>query len=144
MMISKLLCCSILFLAITSQRSLKKWCYRGDLNSKQRFDCMCILKHFHAMFYLYTCYDAYKYVSYELRNRPRSPRSLCGSVAGRNLKVWGSIPHGDSQFFLCPTLVTRRKTSFFLNKYFASRHSFRAPFKIVKLANSWVFLNFEF
>ena len=28
------------------------------------------------------------------------------------LKVWSSIPHGDSEVFLCPTLVTRRKTSF--------------------------------
>ena len=32
----------------------------------------------------------------------RSPWSLCGSV-------WGSIPHGDSEFFLFPMLVTRRK-----------------------------------
>ena len=23
--------------------------------------------------------------------------------------IWGSIPRGDSEFFLCPTLVTRRK-----------------------------------
>ena len=41
--------------------------------------------------------------------------SLCGSVVGHpsaNPKVWGSIPHGDSEFFLCPTLVTLRKTSF--------------------------------
>ena len=29
-----------------------------------------------------------------------------------NPKVWGSISHRDSEFFLCPTLVTRRKTSF--------------------------------
>ena len=27
-------------------------------------------------------------------------------------KVLGSIPHGDSEFFLCPTLVTRPTTSF--------------------------------
>ena len=26
-----------------------------------------------------------------------------------NPKVWGSIPHGESEFFLCFTLVTRRK-----------------------------------
>ena len=26
-----------------------------------------------------------------------------------------SIPHGDSQFFLCPVLVTRRKTSFYIS-----------------------------
>ena len=54
-------------------------------------------------------------VSLELRNRPRSPKSLCGSVVehrSANPKVWGSIPHGDSEFFLCPTLVTRRKNIF--------------------------------
>ena len=30
----------------------------------------------------------------------------------QNLKVWGSIPHGYSGFFLFPTLMTRQKTSF--------------------------------
>ena len=30
-------------------------------------------------------------------------------LLARNPKVWGSIPHGDSEFFLCPTLLTRRK-----------------------------------
>ena len=30
----------------------------------------------------------------------------------RNPKVWGSIPRGDSEVFLFPTLVTKRKTSF--------------------------------
>ena len=35
------------------------------------------------------------------------------SIVVRNPKVRGSIPHGDSEFFLCPTLVTtREKTSF--------------------------------
>ena len=51
---------------------------------------------------------------HELRNRPRSPWSVCGSVVehwGWNWKVWASIPHGinPKQFFLCPMLVTRRK-----------------------------------
>ena len=27
------------------------------------------------------------------------------------MKVLGSVPHGDSEIFLCFTLVTRRKTS---------------------------------
>ena len=27
-------------------------------------------------------------------------------------EVLGWIPHGDSELFFCPTLVTRRKTSF--------------------------------
>ena len=30
----------------------------------------------------------------------------------QNPKVWGSIPHGDSEVILFPSLVTRRKTSF--------------------------------
>ena len=30
----------------------------------------------------------------------------------QNPKVWGSIPHGDSEVFLFPSFVTRRKTSF--------------------------------
>ena len=34
------------------------------------------------------------------------------SIRARNLKVWGSIPHGDSEFCLCRTLGTGRKTSF--------------------------------
>ena len=28
-----------------------------------------------------------------------------------NPKIWGSISHGDSEFFLCPTLMTRQRTS---------------------------------
>ena len=62
-------------------------------------------------------------VSLELRNGPRSPKSLCGSVVehrSANPKVWGSIPHGDSEFFLCPTLVTRRK-NIFLNSSSSSK-----------------------
>ena len=35
-------------------------------------------------------------------------------LSARNPKIWGSIPHGNSEFFLCPTLVTRRKGSFSL------------------------------
>ena len=55
-------------------------------------------------------------MSYELRNRPRSPWILCGSVVehrsaeSENLKFdssWGL------KVFPFPTLVTRRKTSFF-------------------------------
>ena len=34
------------------------------------------------------------------------------SIGARNPKVWGSILHRDSKFFLCPTLVTRRRTYF--------------------------------
>ena len=34
--------------------------------------------------------------------------------------IWGSIPRGDSEFFLCPTLVTRRK-NIFLNSLLSSK-----------------------
>ena len=34
------------------------------------------------------------------------------SIRAWNLKVWGLIPHRDSDFLLCPTLVTRWKTYF--------------------------------
>ena len=34
------------------------------------------------------------------------------SIEAQNPKVWGSILHRDSEFFLCPTLMTRRRTSF--------------------------------
>ena len=46
------------------------------------------------------------------RNRPRSLSAKWKSIGARNSKVLGSIPDGDSEFFVCPTLVTRRKTSF--------------------------------
>ena len=34
------------------------------------------------------------------------------SIGARNPMALSPIPHGDSELFLCPTLVTRRKTSF--------------------------------
>ena len=34
------------------------------------------------------------------------------SIRAWNLNVWGLIPRGDSDFLLCPTLVTRWKTYF--------------------------------
>ena len=57
--------------------------------------------------------------SCELSYRPRSPKILCSSVLehrSANPKVWGSIPHGDLEYFLCPTLVTRRKHIFLQDK----------------------------
>ena len=53
--------------------------------------------------------------SLELSNRPHSPKSLCGSVVehrSANLKVWGSIPHGDSELFFVPCSLTRWKNIF--------------------------------
>ena len=39
------------------------------------------------------------------------PSCFVGRISKRvrNPKVWGSIPHGYSEYFLCLTLVTRRK-----------------------------------
>ena len=36
-------------------------------------------------------------------------------IVARNPKVWGSIPYGDSDFFLCPTLVKRRWLIYVIN-----------------------------
>ena len=49
--------------------------------------------------------------SYEESNLRRLGSALqCSTTEPQRLK--GSIPHGYSQFFLCPALMTRRKTSF--------------------------------
>ena len=61
------------------------------------------------------------------------PLSWNWSVA---LKVWGSIPHGNSEFFLCPTLVTRRKTSFSISSL-----SSKLTISLI-LFTSWVILAF--
>ena len=55
-------------------------------------------------------------------------------------KVCGSIPQGDSEFFLCPTLVTRRKTSFSIPRncgimFFFSVNETRV---IAKLYGRWL------
>ena len=55
------------------------------------------------------------------------------SVGARNPKVWGSIPHEDSEFFLCPTLVTRRKPHFSIWEWFV-----REQHELTKFfAGSW-------
>ena len=38
---------------------------------------------------------------------------LCNGLGAWNLKVWGSIPHGDSEFFFVPCLWQDKKTSLF-------------------------------
>ena len=49
-------------------------------------------------------------VSFELEERKMFFVLLRAWDKGkRNPKVWGLISHGDSELFLCPTLVTRRK-----------------------------------
>ena len=40
------------------------------------------------------------------------PVAQWSSIGVWSQKVWGSIPYGDSEYFLCPTLVTRRKNIF--------------------------------
>ena len=60
-------------------------------------------------------------VSLDLRNRPRSPKILCDSVVehrSANPKVWGSIPHENSEFFFVPRSWQDEKTSFLKNKMF--------------------------
>ena len=37
------------------------------------------------------------------------------SIRVQNPKVSSSIPHGDSEFFLCPMLTSRQKPSFFIS-----------------------------
>ena len=54
-------------------------------------------------------------VSCELRNRPRSPWSLCSSVEEHRSAESDGLRLDSSwglRIFLCPTLVTRRITSF--------------------------------
>ena len=56
---------------------------------------------------------------HELRSGPCPPQSLLGSVVERRSaesEDFRSDSHGDSEFFLCPTLVMRRKKiSFFIS-----------------------------
>ena len=61
------------------------------------------------------------------------PLSWNWSVA---LEVWGSIPHGNSEFFLCPRLVTRPKTSFSISSL-----SSKLTISLI-LFTSWVILAF--
>ena len=58
------------------------------------------------------CKQKREMVSFELgKERGKDVFCLVTSVGQRkkNPKVQDSIPHGDSELFLCPTLVTRRK-----------------------------------
>ena len=41
---------------------------------------------------------------------------VCRTRVVWNSKIWASIPRGESEFFLWPTLVTRRKKKNFLTK----------------------------
>ena len=52
-------------------------------------------------------------VSFELgKEKAENVFSSCHERGPRNPKVWGSISRRDSKFFLCSTIVTRRKASF--------------------------------
>ena len=73
-------------------------------------------------------------VSYELRDRPRSPWSLCGSVA-EHLKVESEGLRCNSSwglriFFRCPMLVTKRKKKSF--SIFKRNHNFFSVFGLLK------------
>ena len=65
-------------------------------------------------------------MSYELRNRPSSPWSLCSSVVEMNLKVWGSIPHSwGLRFFLLFHARDKTKDVFLCYCRCYSQHSSR-------------------
>ena len=51
------------------------------------------------------------HVSFELFNRPRSPKSLCGSVVEQSEGLRFDSSQG-LRIFLCPTLVTRQGNIF--------------------------------
>ena len=74
----------------------------------------------------------------ESKLRPSDSALRCStsepqSVGARNPKVWGWIPHEDSEFFLCPTLVTRRKPHFSIWEWFV-----REQHELTKFfAGSW-------
>ena len=60
-------------------------------------------------------------MSYRLRNRPRSPQLLLLSGRASEREIRRSdfrFLIGTQNFFLCPTLVTRRKTCFSLSECF--------------------------
>ena len=93
-----------------------------ELGKETKIDVFCLVTSV-SYFYLQTlryrhCWS-YQYaghVSYELCNRPRSPWSLCGSVVEhRSAESEGQSfdSSWDSEFFLNPTLVKRRKKSSF-------------------------------
>ena len=65
----------------------------------------------------YLSYSIYKHDAIDIAD-PSSMQDACYMtsltveslwLSGRASEVWGSIPCGDSEFFLCPKLVTRRK-----------------------------------
>ena len=55
-------------------------------------------------------------VSFELGKEIKKDEIWFFQQCGTKIpKVWGSIPHGDSEFFLCPMLLKKQKSSFFKN-----------------------------
>ena len=53
------------------------------------------------------------------------------------LKVWGSIPHEDSGFFLCPTFVTRRTKIFLYTSISFPFLKINKSFFILIISNSY-------
>ena len=47
-----------------------------------------------------------------------------------NPKVWGLIPHGDSEFFLCPMLVIRQKYLFY---FFIKLKTYHLSYYFIKM-----------
>ena len=74
------------------------------------------------------------------RNNSESPWGIEPQTFGaRNPKVWDSIPYLDSELFLCPTLVTRRKKFLIVKQILLVQDHFlrqRAKAKNISFINS--------
>ena len=97
-----------------------------------RFDSSCGLRIFffvpclwqrwkkHPSLFLYQAQSLpslnsiYKHYTIDIADPSSMQEAVIWRIRARNLKVWGLIPHGDS-FFLCPTLMTRWKKTYFSN-----------------------------
>ena len=62
----------------------------------------------------------------------RVSMAQCQSIRVWNPKVWGSIPHEDSEFLLCFMLVTRWKISFSISLPSSKTQMYHLPYSIYK------------
>ena len=96
----------------------KFWVPTRNWTSDLRIPRSDSLSYFYVQTWLYRhCWSLqYVCVSYELSNKPHSLKSLCGSVvwpSERGIR-WSEVRFlmGSQDFFHCPMLVRRWKTSF--------------------------------
>ena len=103
------LCCHAIFIVVVAMSwSLFEWCFRLLCFNSSRVLCIKLKKHSGP------CGKKLFRVSRVSAKRfaDKSSHTICDLNGARNQKVWGSTLHGDSEFFLCPTLVTRRQNIF--------------------------------